>query len=282
MIWIQHDFYNNFVKSIETGDIDMSLDIFRSEISDLLTYKSSNLFGLFKKLKISYNKKASYQELVDKVIDLIKKNQKFVRGLSFLIGESNEVVKNNKGVSWQTLLNKITKGIEVIAKYFIDNPKKENLFKKKLKDMIGLKSSVSGDDNRSLNKKDNTFLWIFGIAAVCVGGYLLYRYFDKKRQDRMRLESLNPQSNFNLDEINSLKQDITSTTPTTPTSTPINPIQEVPKPIDPEYIVPNDVLLPESSISQSNPTNPNSPNNTGSVQINVSTIPTQPNVVNNV
>lgn len=279
MIWIQHDFYNNFVKSIETGDIDMSLDIFRSEISDLLTYKSSNLFGLFKKLKISYNKKASYQELVDKVIDLIKKNQKFVRGLSFLIGESNEVVKNNKGVSWQTLLNKITKGIEVIAKYFIDNPKKENLFKKKLKDMIGLKSSVSGDDNRSLNKKDNTFLWIFGIAAVCVGGYLLYRYFDKKRQDRMRLESLNPQSNFNLDEINSLKQDITSTTPTTPTSTPI---QEVPKPIDPEYIVPNDVLLPESSISQSNPTNPNSPNNTGSVQINVSTIPTQPNVVNNV
>jgi hypothetical protein len=256
MIWIQHDFYDNFVKSIETGDIDLSLDIFRSEISDLLTYKTSNLFSLFDKLKIKYRKKSSYKELVDIIVNEIKTNKKFVRGLSFLICESNQVFKNNKSESWQKILNRITKGIETIAKYFIDNPKKEVYFKKNLKDMIGLKSSVSGDDNRQLEKKDNTLFWIFGIAAVCVAGYFIYTYFDKKRQERMRLESLNP-TNTDLDK------SLLSQTPTTPT--PI-PTSSAPAPIDPAYSVPSDVLLPDNNLNNLN-------NPTGGVQINVSTVP---------
>jgi hypothetical protein len=262
MIWIQHDFYNNFVQSIDTEDIEMSFDIFRSELSDLLTYRSQSLFNLFDKLKIKHKKKATYEELVDIVIDEIKKNEKFVRGLSFLIGESNEVVKNNKDLSWQKILNRITKGIEIIAKTFVDYPKKEKLFKRQLKEMVGLKSSVTGNDTRQLNKKDNTVLWIVGIAVVCVAGYFIYQYFDKQRQERMRLESLNPKSP-NLDSLNNTPH--TPQPNSTPTPTP-TPIPE--KPIDPAFTVPSDVLLPEQ---------PNIPNsnaaNTGTVQINVSTTP---------
>lgn len=261
MIWIQHDFYDNFVKSVQTGDIDLSLDIFRSELSDLLTYKSKNVFGLFDKLKISYSKKASYQELVDIIINQIKKNQKFVRGLSFLIGESNEVAKKNKKEDWQKLLNNITNGINVVAKYFIDNPKRENLFKRQIKDMIGLKSSVTGNDNRELEKKDNTVLWIIGIAAVCVAGYFVYRYFDKKRQDRMRLDSLNPNPTplpiLDKVEVPNANQVNQSVAPT-------------PQPIDPSFNVPDDVLLPENPM----------PNAGGSVQINVSTTPTSTSIPN--
>jgi hypothetical protein len=255
MIWIQHDFYENFVKSIQTKDIDLSLDIFRSELSDLLTYKSKNVFGLFDKLKISYSKKASYQELVDIIINQIKTNQKFVRGLSFLIGESNEVAKKNKKEDWQKLLNNITNGINIVAKYFIDNPKRENLFKRQIKDMIGLKSSVTGNDSRELEKKDNTVLWIIGIAAVCVAGYLVYRYFDKKRQERMRLESLNPNSFPSSSPMPDTKLEVPDLT---------NQVTQ-PKPLDPSLSVPDDVLLPESPIPTAN---------TGGVQINVSTTPT--------
>jgi hypothetical protein len=262
MIWIQHDFYNNFVQSIDTEDIEMSFDIFRSELSDLLTYRSQSLFNLFDKLKIKHKKKASYEELVDIVIDEIKKNEKFVRGLSFLIGESNKVVKNNKDLSWQKILNRITKGIEIIAKTFIDYPKKEKLFKRQLKEMVGLKSSVTGNDTRQLNKKDNTILWIVGITVVCVAGYFIYQYFDKQKQERMRLESLNPKSS-DLDALKNIAQPNVTTPNNTQASTPIPE-----KPIDPAFTVPSDVLLPEQ---------PNIPNsnaaNTGSVQINVSTTP---------
>jgi hypothetical protein len=233
MIWIQHDFYENFVKSIQT----------------------KNVFGLFDKLKISYSKKASYQELVDIIINQIKTNQKFVRGLSFLIGESNEVAKKNKKEDWQKLLNNITNGINIVAKYFIDNPKRENLFKRQIKDMIGLKSSVTGNDSRELEKKDNTVLWIIGIAAVCVAGYLVYRYFDKKRQERMRLESLNPNSFPSSSPMPDTKLEVPDLT---------NQVTQ-PKPIDPSFSVPDDVLLPESPIPTAN---------TGGVQINVSTTPT--------
>lgn len=252
MIWVQHDFYKNFTHSIDSGDIQLSLDIFRSELSDLLTYKSQALYSLFDKLKIKYKKKSSYEELLDIILREIKKNEKFVRGIAFLIGENNNVIKNNKGVSWEKLLNKITKGVNVIAKYFLDNPKQEILFRKKAIEMIGLKSSVTGDDNRELRKTDNTVLWIVGIVAVGVAGYLIYRYFDKIKQDRLRAESLNSVPKMDLGG---------STMP----NNPVGAVpQTAPQPIDPAYVVPSDVLLPETP-----PAPTNSAGNMGGVQINV-------------
>jgi len=253
MIWVQHDFYKNFTNSIDSGDIDLSLDIFRSEISDLLTYKSTALYSLFDKLKIKYKKKSSYEELFDIVLREIKINDKFVRGISFLIAESNNVIKNNKGVSWEKLLNKITKGINIIGKYFLDNPKREKLFRKRAIEMIGLKSSITGDDKRELMQKDNTVLWIVGLVAVGVAGYFIYRYFDKLNQDKLRAESLALP-----------KMDMGGVTPSMPipNGIPTAPQQMPPQPIDPAYVVPSDVLLPE------NPPMPNSANS-GGVQINV-------------
>ena len=78
MIWVQHDFYKNFIQSVNSNDIDLTLDIFRSELSDLLTYQQVKLFSLFDKLKISYGKNYSYERLLDIIIRELQ-NEKFVR-----------------------------------------------------------------------------------------------------------------------------------------------------------------------------------------------------------
>jgi hypothetical protein len=271
MIWVQHDFYKNFTTSVNSNDIGLSLDIFRSEVSDLLTYKSSVLYSLFDKLKIKYKKKSSYEELLDIVLREIKSNDKFIRGLSFLIAESNNVIKNNKGVAWVKLLNGITKGIKKIAKYFKDYPKQEMFFRRRTLEMIGLKSSVTGDDNRDLKKKDNTVLWILGIIAVGVAGYFVYRYFDKQNQDRMRAESLKGMGD---------KLATGGVVPAVPnqmsgmgsTGNPSNNL-------DPSFNVPSDVLIPEPPIA---PPAPIQPANTGGVNIQVQPIATPNQVVNQV
>jgi hypothetical protein len=263
MIWVQHDFYQNFVSSVDSSDVDLSLDIFRSEISDLLTYKNKPLYDLLDKLKIKYSKKSSYEELLDIVIREIKINDKFVRGISFLIGEANDVINKNKDVKWDKLLNRITSGIKNISRYFMDNPAKELRFKRQVLDMIGLKSSVSGDSSRDLRKRDNTLLWIAGIVIVGTAAYLIWRHYDKIRQEKMRLESLNVPTMGGGGDVNASAVS-QSTDPqavaTNAAAAPPLPVAP-PAPIDPAYTVPNDVLIPESQM-------PNA-QNAGNVQINV-------------
>lgn len=269
MIWVQHDFYKNFTESFNSEDIDLALDIFRSELSELLTYKTDKLFELFKKLKIKFNKSQSYEELLNIVLLEIKKNKKFVAGLSFLIGENNDVVKNHKTVEWQKLLDGITYGIVRIAEYFEKNPRNEMFFKKKMIGMVGLKSSIKGDDNRDIKEKDNTVLWIIGLIAVGVAGYFIWKYYDKKKQDRLRAESLNPSASLPKLE----------TGGTTPVGSVEQVANQVAMPIDPEYTVPSDVLIPETPHPLSSvPAPPAIASSGGSVQINVST-PTSVNQI---
>jgi hypothetical protein len=267
MIWVNHDLYRNFLQSFNKGDMNLSLDIFRSEISDILTQKSESFFALLDKIKIKYNKKATYQELLDLIIREMKVNEKFVRGISFIIGESNEVNKKYPNISWIKLLDSIKRGIEQIANYFEENPRQERYFVKKTLEMIEVKSSITGDDTRDLTKKDNSLLWFFGIVALGVAGYLVYRHFNKITEDRLRAESLKA-PDF-------LKQPIMQTGGQMPSVSNSLPITE-PYSLDPEYNVPTDVLIPEQPIMNNpNPSiqNGNLGNQNMGVQIQVQPMP---------
>jgi len=267
MIWVNHDLYRNFLQSFNKGDMNLSLDIFRSEISDILTQKSESFFALLDKIKIKYNKKATYQELLELIIREMKVNEKFVRGISFIIGESNEVNKKYPNISWIKLLDSIKRGIEQIANYFEENPRQERYFVKKTLEMIEVKSSITGDDTRDLTKKDNSLLWFFGIVALGVAGYLVYRHFNKITEDRLRAESLKA-PDF-------LKQPIMQTGGQMPSVSNSLPITE-PYSLDPEYNVPTDVLIPEQPI-MNNPNPPIQNGNLGNqnmgVQIQVQPMP---------
>lgn len=170
------------------------------------------------------------------------------------------------------MLNKITIGIKKIAIFFKENPKQERLFKLKTLEMLGTKSSITGDDVRELNKKDNTIYWIVGIAVVGVVGYLIYRYFDKQKQERLRAESLNL---ANKKPVSDIKPDIDIKSGINNPQASVNnfPNTNIPTPepiLDPAYFVPPDVLVPDAPMSQPNM---NPMGNTGGVQI----INVQPN-----
>jgi ribosomal protein L20 len=262
MIWVQHDLYKNFLRSFNTGDINLSLDIFRSELSDLLTHKPNDFFSLLEKVKIKFNKKASYEELLDIVLREMKVNEKFVRGLAFIIGENNQVNKKNPKISWVKLLDGIKRGIEQIAVYFEQNPKQERLFRRKALDMVELKSSVIGDDNREIKKKDNTVLWILGITALGVAGYLIYRHFNKIEEAKLRAESLNIKETPKME----LGGDLSVNQLLAKEAPKVNPLIN-----DPSYNVSPDVLLPEmNNIPQMQNPNANIGNsNAGGIQIQV-------------
>ena len=157
--------------------------------------------------------------------------------------EGSNTINQNKKVAWVKILNSVTKGIKIIAKYFKDYPIKESLFKRKTLEMLGLKSSITGNDSRELKKKDNTVLWILGIIGVSVAGYFIYRYFDKQKEARLKAESLdrmNKLNNGGFIEI-PLQQQV---------PTQVQQVQMPPAPIDPAYIVPTDVLIPEQQMMQ--------------------------------
>lgn len=259
MIWVQHDLYKNFIRSFNIGDINMSLDIFRSELTDILIHKTQDFFDLLEKLKIKYDKKASFQELLNLTLKEFKKNEKFVRGLAFIIGQNAEVIKNNPKISWIKLLDGIKKGIEHIADYFQENPRREKLFVKKTLEMIELKSSVSGDVQRPVIKKDNTLAWVIGLTVLGVAGYFIYRHFNKIHEDRLRAESLRiGQQNINTDllvDSNTTPNVKPTQMPTMATGGSLNAAQ--PKPVfehinDPAYNVSTDVLLPANDVAMPN------------------------------
>lgn len=278
MIWVRHDFYENFTKSSSSNDIELLLDIFRSEISDLLTYNTSVLFNLFDKVGIKYNKKSSYEELFDKIIVGIKQNPKFVNGLSFLISESNKTLQDKNDKTWVVILNKITSGIKKIANYFTTYPKQEKLFKIKTLEMLETKSSVLGDDDRKLRKKDNTIYWILGIAVVGVVGYLIWRHYDKLKQEKLRAESLNRINGSDLSpELKSkIKVPDAPSMPMANTSIPNTPTPQMQEPIlDPAYYVPPDVLIPDTPVP--NPMSVPNNNSMGNMGGGVQIINVQPN-----
>lgn len=279
MIWVQHDLYRNFLKSFNSGDINLSLDIFRSELSDLLTNKPNDFFMLLEKVEIKHKKKQSYEELLDIVLREMKVNEKFVRGLAFIIGENNKVNKKNPKISWVKLLDTIKRGIEQIAVYFEKNPRAEKLFRRKALDMVELKSSVIGDDNRDLKKKDNTVYWIIGIAVIGIAGYLVYRHFKKVDEARLRVESLNGSNLPKMelggdlsvnDSINTNNSLVDNNASGLNNNSMIN---------DPSFNVSPDVLKPETTIPQiPNPNaiiqNQNIPNvNPNAININVNSNP---------
>lgn len=189
-IYIQHDFYSNFSNSISYGDTDTAFDILKSEISELMVYKFEDVIDLFKKADIKINANKSDEDILHQVVEQIKTNPKFNRGLAFLIIKSNAedgAVKNIADTS-----KKLAVQLSKLGQEFIDNPRDQMMFENDTLDMIQLKADKKGDRDRTIVNKDNTFLWLVGIIAVGFAGYYIYKYFQNKKDAELRRLSLEP------------------------------------------------------------------------------------------
>ncbi len=193
MIWIQHDFYSNFVNSIGSTDTDLTISIFVSEITDLIAHKSNKLFDLFESLGIKISKKSSDEELVDKILSTIQVSNKFLVGLAFLMVENNDVISQNKGETPASIIYKVSGCIRKIAVSIKENPQLGRSLKKDIMTMDALKVSTDGarsgfdgsENPRPLYKKDRTVLYLVLGVAAAFGAYYLYKYFKDKKQKEL-------------------------------------------------------------------------------------------------
>lgn len=185
MIWIQHDFYSNFTSSVGSGDTELATNIFVSEVTDLLVYKTDKLFDLFDKVGIKYSPQQSDEEIIDKIIENIQSNEKFVKGLAFLMAENNDSINENKGENAVKLLNNVSGGIRKIANEFKEKPRFKQSTKIDLLDMTKTKESKVGDRNRRILKKDNTVLWLVLLVGAGFGAYYLWKYVKRKEAEKL-------------------------------------------------------------------------------------------------
>ncbi len=194
MIWIQHDFYSNFVNSVGSGDTELTLSIFTSEVTDLVVHDTANLLSMFEKAGVKIRKKASDEEIVDAILDNIQTNNKFVRGLSYLMYEWNGVKELHKQNEAQALstIGKISACIRKVAKE-IKEPSVRRSLKKDIMAMDALKVGVDGvrsgidgaEKPRDIYKKDNTVLYLMLGVAVAFGAYYLHKYFKAQKEAKL-------------------------------------------------------------------------------------------------
>ncbi len=189
MIWIQHDFYSNFINSVGSVDTELTISIFVSEITDLVVHDTKNLLSIFEKTGIKIRKKASDEEIVDAILDNIQTNNKFVRGLSYLMYEWNGVKDMHKDITILSLVGKIESCIRKVASVIRENPQIRRSVKKDIMAMDALKVSIDGarsgidgaETPREIYKKDNTVLYLVIGVVVVFTGYFLYKYFKEKK-----------------------------------------------------------------------------------------------------
>lgn len=191
MQYLKHDFFKNFSGSIKSGDNEYAIDIFINEISDLITHAPEKLFDLFEKTGIKLNKTVSDEKAIDGILEYTeseKKNHKFIKGLSFLIAEQNELISSK---IHDTLLikqlNSISNYTSKLFDYIHSNEGLKQDFKDEVLNAIVVKSKNVPQRSRPLktNNRKKVIITILVISGILVAGYFIYKYIKNKNAQKL-------------------------------------------------------------------------------------------------
>lgn len=177
MIWVKQDFYTNFAYANATGDADSVLDMYQSELSDLIVHNTDDLYNLLKKLGMSSNKNETDEALLNRIYQASKTNSKLVRSIAYLIGQTNNVNAPENAASQAKMLDKIADGITSAQKELAVSKNAENMFLKKTLDQIATKAAAVGDRKRVVYEKKNYFVQFVGVAILGIVLYAGVKWF---------------------------------------------------------------------------------------------------------
>lgn len=172
MILLKHDFYSNFMDSVESGDEDFSTTILVNEFSDLITYNYPALIELLNKVGISTSLKESDEGLTEKIIKNIPENKKLLHGISFLIVEGNNLLAEDARTdTWANTIVHIARKIGDLVAEIKTSESRTAALKRDTMDAISVKATKIKDRNRSKYKPEKAFLILFLLG---VGAYFIY------------------------------------------------------------------------------------------------------------
>jgi hypothetical protein len=157
---MNHDFLSNFDGSVDSGDVELSLDLWVNEISDLIVIDSDKVVALLNKTNVPAKITDSDEELVDKILTNVGTNKKLNRGISFLIGEQNNLIKEESN-DWREVIDKIANTYEVVLVKFSQIP--------------SLKASVKNDIMQHIKSKANSSKESSGVDGSTAGGRVIFK-----------------------------------------------------------------------------------------------------------
>jgi hypothetical protein len=157
---MNHDFLSNFDGSVDSGDVELSLDLWVNEISDLIVCDSKKVVDLLNKTNVPSKITDSDEELVDKILTNVGTNKKLNRGISFLIGEQNNLIKKESN-DWREAIDKIANTYEVVLVKFSQIP--------------SFKASVKNDIMQHIKSKANSSNESSGVDGSTTGGRIIFK-----------------------------------------------------------------------------------------------------------
>ena len=213
MIFVENDFYLNFKNAVKSNDETALRVIFIDQISNLLAKNRGDIISLFQKVGIKTSENPSNEELVNKIVENIKKSAKLRAGLSFLISKQNDLLvssdkserksestkKDSESESEQSdvdyeksadTVTFIATSLNAIAETLKNE--KLNSFQKSLIEKTNVKApNYSGKayetkkpKNKTSKKKSNKWIWIaLGVTALGVTIYAYKKGMFKKNID---------------------------------------------------------------------------------------------------
>ena len=191
MQYLNHDFFSNFSSGADSGDSEFTTDLWVNEVADIIVLNPQSVVDLMNKVNIKSTIGESDEELVDKILDNITKNDSLNKGISFLIADQNDLTtaKDVGGATdWKAKVEKITAKYKTLLNDVLNSPSQKAKLKSNLMNQISTKAEGTSRNRiifisetpstlKSINKKK--VMYVIGGILLLVGAGLLYRHYQK-------------------------------------------------------------------------------------------------------
>jgi len=236
MQFLNHDYYSNFEGAVKSGDVDLTLDLWVNEVSDLIMSDAGKVIDLLNKTGIKTEQNVSDEEIVESIITNIGNNNQLNRGISFLIAEMNGIIKKDK--DWKTKVDNMGATYKILLDKSLTNSTVSGSIKNDIMKQIKSKADSKGDYKRIIfkqvvpeaakkKKSKKAYYIIGGLLVLTAIGVGIYFYRKNKAKKALSLlvdgGSLVPTGGVNANTV--IPPPIMNVTPTPiPTANAINNI----------------------------------------------------------
>ncbi len=196
MRYVHSNFVSNFMGAVNSKDVDLTLDIWVNEVSDLVIDATDEVISLLNKTGVKAEKTDSYEQLIDKILDNINSNTLLNKGISFLIAQRNNITPD-KNKDWKKIIDSIGDKYNTLFKSTLTNEKFKAAVKSDLMEHIKSKSVSSKSGNAKVvftkdtvegKRKRNIKIALYvagGIAVVAA----IYYGLDWYKKNKLSFEN---------------------------------------------------------------------------------------------
>lgn len=193
MIYIEQDFYLNFINAVKSNDDNSIQSMLSDEVSRLISQRK-DLIDLFGKININYTEKPTNEELTELIITNMPTDHKLRVGLAYLIAKNNNIILPKKDDSkdeskdGKNKVDTVTSISTAISSFIKTNKNNFDSFKEEIIEKSNNKSpnfsefsmnkreEIKKQEAPKEVKKNKTWMWVLlGLVVIGGGIYLAHK-----------------------------------------------------------------------------------------------------------